>query len=142
MSNSFFRMSADEIRDIWQSRALAASRGKLRAVLTAVFAKEYAPEFPLLWRVTFGAQDVPKPFISGYAKIYPSGRLVADVTDEDDVQRPTRIYDSLDEYTFAARRLADRLKLRDSERIAFFSTLRKWVVADLRVGPEGQKLAS
>jgi hypothetical protein len=33
------------------------------------------------------------------------------------------------------RRLADRLKLSDQERLEFFTCVKRWLVADLRLDP-------
>ncbi len=140
--SALFSKEAQEIRDMWQSRALAAAGGKMRAVLTAVLAKEYHAAFTVMWRVTFGDQDVPDSFIAGYGKVFPSGRVVADVMGSDRVKRPAVIFASPEAYTGAMRRLADRLKLKDTERAEFFGILSKWIVADMRVGPHGQRLAS
>lgn len=140
--SELFSKEAQEIRDMWQSRALAAASGTMRAVLTAVLAKEYHQAFAVIWRVTFGDQDVPNSFIAGYGRVFPSGRVVADVMGADRVKRPSVIFVSKDHYTAAMRRLADKLKLKDAERKEFFEVLSKWIVADMRIGPHGQKLAS
>lgn len=142
MTNPLLSKPAEQIRDMWQSRALTMATGKLRAVLTVVLAKEYAAAFPILWRVTFGQQDVPRPFISGYATVVESGRLVADVTGDDGKQVPTAIYRRKEDFTSAMRLLADILKLTDKDRAEMFSVLQRWVVADKRVGPHGERLAS
>lgn len=142
MSDPIFSKEAAEVRDMWQCRALAASSGKLRAVLTVVLAKEYHDAFAVLWRVTFGIQDVPSTFICGYARVFPSGRVVADVMGRDGEKRATKIYDRKEDFTFAMRRLADKLKLKDAERHEFFTIVSKWIVADMRVGVNGERLAS
>jgi hypothetical protein len=141
--NPFLSKHAEEIRQMWQSRALVAAEGKLGRVLLVVFAKEYAAALPILLRVSIpGFEDIKAPFLSGYASIMPTGRLVCDMTCTDGSIRKTEIYRSNDEFVGEMRRLADRLKLSDEDRDEMFMVLRKWVTADLRIDHEGKRLAS
>lgn len=143
MTNPLLSKPAEQIRSMWQSRALAAATGKLRAVVLVVLTKEYAAAMPILLRVTFpGFSDITRPFLSGYATIVQSGRLVCDMTGKDGVQRRTSIYRTKDEFVSDMRKLADELKLNDKDRTEMFTVLGRWVVADMRVGPHGERLAS
>lgn len=144
MTNPLLSKHAQEIRDMWQSRALAESDGRLRRVLMVVLTKEYAAAMPILLRVTFpGFEDIKLPFLSGYATIMQSGRMVCDETiDKFGTQRRVAVYENQGKFIADMRALADKLKLSDAERTEMFGVLQKWVVADLRIGPHGERLAS
>lgn len=128
---------------MWQSRALAAAEGKLQRVMLVALAKEYGAVLPILLRVTFpGFVDIPRPFLCGYATIMRSGRVACDVTASDGTIYRAAIYRTKDEFVGEMRKLADKLKLNDADRTEMFAVLQKWIVADLRVGPNGERLAS
>lgn len=141
--NPFAGKIADEIREMWQARALREAKGRLQRVLLVVFAKEYAAALPVLLRVAVpGFTDIKRPFLSGYATIMPSGRVVCDMTCADGVVRTTAVYDSISGFIHELRAFADQLKLDDRERTEMFAVLQRWVVADQRVDHMGRKLAS
>lgn len=142
MSNPFLQKKLDEMTQMWQVRALREAKDKISRVLLVVFAKEYAAALPILLRVAIpGFEDIQAPFLSGYASIMPSGRLVCDMTCSDGLIRKTEIYHTTDEFNSDMRRLADKLKLSDEDRDEMFMLLRKWIVSDLRIDQHG-KLAS
>jgi hypothetical protein len=141
--NPFAGKVADEIRQMWQARALREATGKLQRVLLVVFAKEYAAVLPVLLKVAIpGFKDIQRPFLSGYATILQSGRLVCDMTCADGEIHKTEIYRTVDDFIGEVRRFADRLKLGDRDREEMFALLQKWVAADLRIDHMGRKLAS
>lgn len=143
MNNPFKGMSKEEIRATWQSRALAAADGKLGKVLLVVLTDEYAGIIsPLLYATFDGFHDITRPFLSGYATITPTGAIICDLVRTDGSMRKEKIYDSDDNFISDMRNLADKLKLDDADRIDMFRVLRRWVTADLRVGVNGEKLAS
>ena len=128
---------------MWQSRALAASEGKMQRVLMVVLAYEYAAAMPVLLAATFpGFTDIERPFLSSYATIVPSGKVVCQMVDRDGSKKTVAIYDSKDKYVADMRALADKLKLSDKDRAEMFGVLQRWIVADMRVGPNGERLAS
>lgn len=134
---------ADRLRDTWQGRALAVAKGRTAAVLLAVLAAEWPSVLPILLRVVFpGFQDIGRPFLRGYAQIMPSGAVVCEMVDRDGRSMPSVIYDTQDRLLGDFRRLADRLKLKDEDRVTLFAVLGKWIVKDARVDHEGRKLAS
>jgi len=143
MTNPFLNKHAEEIRQTWQSRALAAAEGKLACVLLVALSFEYAGAMPVLLRVTFpGFTDIVRPFLSGYATIVPSGKVACNMVDKDGVIKVVAVYASKDQFVGEMRRLADKLKFTDSEREEFFGVLSRWIVKDMRVGPHGERLAS
>lgn len=141
----FAHMKAEEIRETWQSRTLDKARGVTAKVLGQALLLEYAKDFKVLFRATFreeGSEHRMLPHLWGYATIWPSGRIICDVIDRSFECAPKEIYESEDAMIRGFRALADELKLDDAERKEMFTVLRKWIKRDLRVGPEGQKLAS
>ena len=143
MTNPLLKKHADELRAMWQSRALAISSGKLQRVLTVVLSYEYAAAMPILLKATFpGFTDIARPFLCSYATIYPTGRLVCEMVDRDGSKKAIVVYKNEGEFTAEMRGLADKLKLSETERKEMFAVLRRWVVKDMRVGPHGERLAS
>lgn len=134
---------ADEIREMWQSRALRASTGKLRQVVIVALAKEYTTAVLItLMKVTFpGFIDLDLPLFTSYAHIDLSGQIVCDMVDRDGSKCVAQIGDE-NSFIYAVRKLADELKLDDKDRTEMFTVLQKWVASDRRVGINGQRLAS
>ena len=132
----------DEIREMWQARVLAGSKGKLHHVVLVALAKAYPSALQTLLRA-LGAVDISRPFFCGYASIAPSGRLICDMIDTDGSKRKVAVYRDENEFIYEMRKLADELKLVDSDRTAFFEVLQKWVTRDERINVHGdKKLAS
>lgn len=146
--NPFAHKSGAEIMATWQIRALDATRGKLQQVLFRAMANEYSgitsnTWLTLLRLINPDFTDAPLPGLIGYAKVMQSGRVVSEVVmDKMGTRRLQVVYQSKDEFVSDMRRLADRLKLNDVDRVAMFALLGKWIVADYRVGVNGEKLAS
>jgi len=134
---------ADEIRELWQSRALRESQGKLRRVLVTVIAKEYPGALVTLLKVTFpGFVDLDPPILTGYAAIAPDGAIACDMLDRDGQRKRVKVYDSENDMLYALRMLADNLKLSDKNRVEMFTIVGKWVASDQRIDHNGRKLAS
>jgi hypothetical protein len=130
--NPFSGKTAEQIRETWQSRLLREADTFQGRVLVGVFAKEYASALVLLLRADTSFVDIERPFFSGYAMITPSGRLVCDVTYEDESVRKYEVYKTEQEFINDMRKLADKVKLSDEDRTSFFDVLKRWVVADMR----------
>jgi len=134
---------AEEIRAMWQSRALAASSGKLRKVIVCALAKEYPGAMVTLLRVTFpGFVDLDRPIFVSYAHVALDGSVICDMVDREGRRVTGWVYRKEEHFIYAMRKLADRLKLDDRDRIEMFTVLQKWVASDRRVGVLGQRLAS
>lgn len=135
--------SADTLRDSWQGRALAQTRGKLAAVVLVVLFFEYGEAMKVLLRAAFpGFRDISRPFFCGGATIVKTGRIVCNMIGRDGFPvRSMLVFDSEEDMVGQFRALADRLKLTDAERVDMTELLKKWVVADLRINHLGQKVA-
>lgn len=134
---------ADEIREMWQSKVLRASKGKLRKIFISAYAKAYKDALKTLLTVTFpGFVDIDRPIISGYGHIQVDASVVADVIDRNGVMRKMVLYYSEGKLLYDARKVADEVKLDDEDREQMFKVLQKWIVSDARYGVEGRRLAS
>ena len=139
---SIVKKHVDEIREMWQSRALRGSSGQIRAILIAAIAKEYPAALEILLKATFpGFVDIARPMIISYAYIDIGGRIIATMIEADDSKADVVVFENEGEFIMAMRRLADGLRLDDADRIAMFQVLQKWVKSDLRFNHLG-KLAS
>lgn len=128
---------AQQLRDEWQCRLLVESKGVERLVVLAVLANLYLEAMEVLLNVAFpDFIQIKPPIYSGFATIKRAGHVVCDYIDADyTVYRNVVVYDSEDKMNGAFRRIADRLKLGDNERIALFVDLKRWVSRDERIGP-------
>jgi hypothetical protein len=135
---------ADEIRDMWQSKALRESRGLMRKVVITALAKEYPTAIIILLKVTFpDFKDIDRPLLASYAHIAIDGSVRCDIIGRDGKRtEAVQIFESEIKFLYELRKLADSLKLSDFDRTQMFMILQKWVAADKRVGVMGQKLAS
>lgn len=132
------RRHAQDLRNTWQARCIAESKGKTRAVMLIVLSMSYTNAVPTLLRV-LGYRDINRPFLSSGATINWNGKLICDVTEKSGIVAPAVVYDSTDELSRDMRDLADRLKLNDNERVEMTKAIQHWVVADMRVDHLGQK---
>lgn len=127
------------LRDTWQGRALAETRYEpLGMVVLSVLAHSFDEVLPDLLRATFpDFVGISTPFICSAAKIDKRGRIVADVVWEDYCFPSSNepIFRDLRHLEREFRRLADRLKLSDVDRILLMAAAKKWVVADRRLDP-------
>lgn len=139
---SLLALHAKQLRDKWQARALAASTGKLAAVVLVVLFHNYRDAMPVLLRVVWpDFRDIAKPFLCSGATVQISGRVTCEMIDRDGNKKVVALYRSEDEMIGEFRKLADGLKLDDAERVEMFGAIRNWVVADLRVNHMGVKVA-
>lgn len=126
-----------DLRDTWQGRTLAAAEGKTGAVLLSVLAHNYDDALlPLLQVVFPGFTSITAPFFSTAGKVAKSGHIVADmVTRTGKIAKDFPVYRDEIEMRGDFRRLADRLKLSDADRVELFAAVKRWVVADRRLDP-------
>lgn len=144
------RRHAQDLRNTWQARCLAESRGRTAAVVMAVLFHNYLPAMQILLRVVFpgaplarnGWTEIERPFLYGGATIVISGKIRCGMVDKAGRRRDaTIIYDSEAELVKEWRELADRLKLNDAERIEMTGALKNWIVRDMRINHMGGKAA-
>lgn len=127
-----------EIRETWQARALAHTHHQhIGVVLLSVLAHNYDDAMPVLLRVVFpGFRSIDTPFVCSAARVAKTGAVVADVVwDGGLIVKNMVLFKSLNALKNAFRRLADKMRLDDADRIAMFAAVRKWVVADTRLDP-------
>lgn len=135
------QMSGEELRLSWQGRALAfchdGSHGQLSAALLSLLADNYDETLPFLLCAVFGEViGIAAPFYCSNPKIDKAGRVVADMIDKHGRKiHGSVIFANEDQMQGVLRRLADRLRLSDAERIDLFIAARHWVKADWRLDP-------
>jgi len=132
-------MAAQQLRDTWQAKVLATATHELGAVATAIIAHEWPVAMPFLLRVVFGKSDLEPPFLIGYATINKAGIVCCEMKRRDGMRCIAGIYRSEIAMRDDFRKLADRLKLSDADRVALFGVLKKWVTCDLRIDHHGDK---
>lgn len=128
---------AFDLRASWQARALAETGGHMAAVLLSVLAHNFDDAMPILLRVAYpGFTSIAAPFYCTAGKLAKSGQIVADVvTTDGQIVKDAKVFDSEIQMRDAFRRLADRMKLSDSDRVEMFKCVQRWVVADRRLDP-------
>jgi len=132
------RMHAEELRQSWQGRALrfAVDNPQLRTALTSLFADNYDDTLPFLLHAVNGAPYIRAPFYCSNPKIDKRGAVIADMIHPDgNKYRGVIVFASENQMQGIFRKLADRLKLDDAERIDLFIAIRHWVKADQRLDP-------
>jgi hypothetical protein len=137
-----FHRHAHDLRDTWQARCLAEAKGKTAAVVLIVLCMSYSTAIKTLLRVVFNQRDIQRPFFCSGAEIQLSGKLVCDLVERSGIKHPVVVYESTDELNRDMRDLAERLKLKDSERLEFTAAIQRWVVADHRVDHLGKRLVN
>lgn len=132
-------MTGEELRASWQGRALALTEltaPKLCRVLMSLFADNYDETMPFLLQAVFGSCAVTAPFLCTSPKINKAGRVVADlISKHGNRQKGYVLFDDTVQMEGVFRKLADRLKLDDAERIDLFACVHHWVKADQRLDP-------
>lgn len=128
---------AFDLRASWQARALAETGGHMAAVLLSVLAHNFDDAMPILLRIAYpGFTSIAAPFYCTAGKLAKSGQIVADVvTTDGQIVKDAKVFDSEIQMRDAFRRLADRMKLSDSDRVEMFKCVQRWVVADRRLDP-------
>ena len=129
---------AFDLRAAWQAKVLVGTTGPARMVVMSVLAHAYDEAVFSLCAVAFPDFDgsLRPPFLTTAGKIDKAGRIVADMVDERGViHKDTVLFPTEISLRDAFRKLADRLKLSDPDRIELFKCAQAWVVADRRLDP-------
>ena len=138
LNTEFEKTLAFDLRGSWQARVLAGSIGPARMIVLSILAHTLEEAVVTLCFATFADFDgrLPMPALTTAAKVDKSGAVVADMCDRWGViHKDTVLFKSEVEMRDAFRKLADRLKLSDPDRIEFFKYAQSWVVADRRLDP-------
>lgn len=132
-----FRRHAQDLRECWQGRLLAEAHGDLSLVVQSILAHNFDEAFATLMHVVFpGFEGLYLPGFTSAAKVDKAGRVVADYANRDGrITKDFLIFKSEMQMRNVLRRLADKLKFTDQERLEFFTAARRWVVADRRLDP-------
>ena len=136
---------ADEIREMWQSRALRSSSGRMRKVMITALTKEYPAAIVTLAKVTFPKfVDFDLPLFLSYATVEIDGSITCECHGHrQEKRRAGASTTATEDFIYEGRRLADGLKLNDRDRSEMFAVLAASGSHRIRrVGVLGQRLAS
>lgn len=129
-----------DLRGSWQARALAEAKGQTEMVLISVIEHRYG-ELVLMALLELvgrlcGPGDPPLPCLASIGKIAKTGAVAGTVIDKAHrVIKDAVIYPSEIALRDDFRRLADRLKLSDIDRVELFKCVQRWCPADSRLDP-------
>lgn len=139
-----------DLRDGWKGRLLrltcertglvgrVRARSSLGAVAMSVLSHSYDRELLALMAACFPSFfSIDPPFLCSAGRIDKAGRIVADIIFYPD-RMPTRqvpIFKNIIDMETNWRRLADRIRCSDPERLEMFAAIKAWVVADYRLDP-------
>jgi hypothetical protein len=133
------RKLAFDLRGSWQAQTLVHSTGTTFAVIMSVLAHNFPDAMTTLLRAVIPAWDgLPiGPYLSTAGKVDKTGAIVANVVFPKSgiIEKDAVLYLSETHLRDDMRRLADRLKLADRDRVEFFTAVKNWVVADRRLDP-------
>lgn len=126
-----------ELRAAWQCRVLASSKGHSRAIVASIIAQNFDGSILTIMQATFpGFQKMARPFLCSAGRIDKQGYVIADVWEKDDTISKNQVLFVNDiAYRDAMRRVADKASLSDQERAQFFTCVKRWLVADMRLDP-------
>ena len=127
----------ENILDSWQAKILLHSDGKLWKICLSVIAHSHDRSMLRLLEALFpGFVSIDAPFLCSAAKIAKTGHVCADVCTRDGkIIRMFVIFRTTKNMEAAFRRLADKAKLNDADRIDMFEAAKRWVVSDFRLDP-------
>jgi hypothetical protein len=140
------RRHSEYLRCSWQGQLLANATGKLGVCVMSMLAHSFEAVMPQLMEACFpGHEGIPLPMLRSCAKITQRGRIIANLIDKDLVTHiGFELFQSEADMEGEFRKLADRLRFTDAERVAMFDAVRRWIVADFRIDPltgEKEKVA-
>ena len=138
LATEFEKTLAFDLRASWQAKVLVGTTGPARMVVMSVLAHTYEDAVFTLCAVMFPDFDgsLRAPFLTTAAKLDKTGAIVADMVDErGKIHKDTVLFPTEIAMRDSFRRMADRLKLNDTDRIELFKCAQRWVVADRRLDP-------
>lgn len=139
LATEYEKKLAFDLRGSWQAKVLINSTGTTFAVVMSVLAHNFCEAMTTLLRVVIPAWDGTPigPYLTTAGKVAKNGTIVADVVfpKSGRIEKDAVLYLSEIHLRDDMRRLADKLKLVDEDRAAFFTAIRNWLVADRRLDP-------
>jgi hypothetical protein len=139
LATEFEKKLAFDLRASWQVKTLGEAQGTAFAVVLSVLGHSFPEALPVVMHLLIPDWDgkAPGPYLISCGKIAKTGFVVADVVDPKTgaVTRDAMLYASEIALRDDMRRLADKLKLVDRDRMEFFTAIKNWVVADRRLDP-------
>lgn len=122
-------------RDSWQVRTLNAATDKTGAVLLSVLAHKFDLSLRCAFDVLGWSAYLRAPYLTSAGRIAKNGKIIARLMEPDGVERWRVFYRNEIELRDDFRKLADQLKLSDSDRAELLSAVKEWIVADRRLDP-------
>jgi hypothetical protein len=139
LATEFEKKLAFDLRASWQVRALAEAQGTTFAVVLSALGHSFPEALPVVMHLLIPDWDgkAPGPYLITCGKIAKTGAIVADVhyPRTGVITKDAVLYVDQIALRDDMRRLADRLKLTDRDRMEFFTAIKNWVVADRRLDP-------
>lgn len=139
---------ADELRATWQTRLLMAcgsvdTNGILRprdtmgACILSVMAHNFDDALPVILRIAFPSfTAIGTPMLCSAARIARSGHVMADFISTSGFKRKNQaFFKNTRDMERQFRKVADKARLDDNERIEMFDAVKRWVVCDYRLDP-------
>jgi hypothetical protein len=127
-------MSGEELRASWQARViLGLPESYERKILESVISHGWDDAFVALLLACDTWVYLPHLISAG--RISRGGKVfVRWMNEHGSIE--TKSFGSLDWLETAMRKVADRVRLSDVERMAMFVAIARWLVADFRLDPE------
>lgn len=140
MSDALLRMPAAQLRETWQCRVLQHAKDRAFYVMLAALCAEYHVGVKILLSAAHpGFSDIKPPLLAGYATIAPDGSIWCYLIDEERNLKAVGVYQNEHKLAYEMRKLADKLKLNDRERLDMFTVVEKWIVQDQRIDEHGRR---
>lgn len=140
-----FKRHADELRDSWQGRLLTRSimvwdgvarpRDVIGMCVISLLHHNFDEAMPVMLAL-HNARGWGAPYLVSAAKIAKNGAVMADFVNNRGFKFKNQSV-FVDERAMegAFRKIADELKFDDSDRIAMFDAVKRWIVCDYRLDP-------
>jgi hypothetical protein len=123
---------------MWEAKVLLGADKRLARVAMSIISHYWGDDatrlkalFGLVWP---GFTGIKTPFLASCGRILRDGTVRADVVTDDGhgIVRNLKLFDTLTDLQSAFRRIADRLKLNDADRVDLFAAIQNWITVDYR----------
>src|SRR5712692_5096895 len=117
-----------DVKDTWQARCLLAATQWQKVIVLSVLAHNYEKTLLALCAMIYPNFDgfLPAPYLTSAARVDKTGAVVAKVMGCDGIEKEEVLYRSEIGLRNDFRRLADRLKLCDADRVELFGAVKRW----------------